>query len=129
MGGQQASLCRNFTGHVKQVEQGSMNMTQSIKHQVEGSIMQEKEWTRAFGQCNSWSTRERKSWRRNDRVGRKSRRGEARGHLGRSAQAGRPASPTKGTPRLPSSAGKHPSPSVCVLRFSFQNHHRHSQHS
>jgi hypothetical protein len=36
----------NFAGiswwHVKQVEQGSMDMTQSMKHQVEGPIMQEK---------------------------------------------------------------------------------------
>jgi hypothetical protein len=46
--------------HVKQVEQGSMDMTQNMKHQVEGPIMQEKEWTRAFGWCNSWSTRARK---------------------------------------------------------------------
>jgi hypothetical protein len=52
--------------------------------------MQEKEWTRAFGRCNSWSTRARRSWRRNDHVGRKPRRGEARCHPGRSAQAGRP---------------------------------------
>jgi hypothetical protein len=35
--------------HLKQVEQGSMDMTQSMKHQVEGPIMQEKEWTRALG--------------------------------------------------------------------------------
>jgi hypothetical protein len=47
-----------------------MDMTQSMKHQVEGSIMQEKEWTRAFRRCNSWSTWARKSWRRNDRAGR-----------------------------------------------------------
>jgi hypothetical protein len=39
------------------VELGSMEMTQSMKHQVEGPIMQEKEWTGAFGWCNSWSTR------------------------------------------------------------------------
>jgi hypothetical protein len=52
--------------------------------------MQEKEWTRAFGWCNSWSTRARKSWRSNDRAGRKPRRGGAPGHPGRSAQAGRP---------------------------------------
>jgi hypothetical protein len=26
-----------------------MDMTQSMKHQVEGPIMQEKEWTRALG--------------------------------------------------------------------------------
>jgi hypothetical protein len=52
--------------------------------------MQEKEWTRAFGQCNSWSTWARKLQRRNDRAGRKLRWGGARGHLGWSAQAGRP---------------------------------------
>jgi hypothetical protein len=28
-----------------------MDMTQSMKHQVEGPIMQEKEWVRAFGRC------------------------------------------------------------------------------
>jgi hypothetical protein len=28
--------------HVKQVEQGSMDMTQSMKHQVEGPIMQKR---------------------------------------------------------------------------------------
>jgi hypothetical protein len=32
-----------------------MDMTQIMKHQVEGPIMQEKEWTRAFGRCNSSS--------------------------------------------------------------------------
>jgi hypothetical protein len=52
--------------------------------------MQEKEWTRAFGWCNSWSTRAGKLQRRNDRAERKSRQGGARGHPGRSAQAGRP---------------------------------------
>jgi hypothetical protein len=36
----------------------------------------------------------------------------------RLAGPGRPASPTKGAPRLPFSARKHPSPSsVCVLKF------------
>jgi hypothetical protein len=79
--------------------------------------MQEKDWTRAFGRCNSWSTRARKSWRRNDRARGKPSQGRARGHPGRSAQAGRPPL-QKEPPRLPSSAGKHPSPSsVCVLKF------------
>jgi hypothetical protein len=79
--------------------------------------MQEKEWTRAFGRCKSWSTRARKSRRRNDQAGGKPSPGGARGHPGRSAQAGRP--PYKRSPRLPSSAGKHPSPSsVRVLKFS-----------
>jgi hypothetical protein len=75
--------------HVKQVEQGSIDMTQRMKHQVEGPIMQEKEWTRAFGRRNSWSTRARKSRRRNDRAGGKWSPVEAHGHPGRSAQAGR----------------------------------------
>jgi hypothetical protein len=84
----------NFAGiswwHVKQVELGSMDMTQSIKHQVEGPIMQEKEWTRAFGWCNSWSTRAGKLQRRNECAGRKPRQGGAPGTPGRSTQAGRP---------------------------------------
>jgi hypothetical protein len=52
--------------------------------------MQEKEWTRVFGQSNSWSTRAGKLQRRNDRAGRKPRRGGALGTPCRSAQAGRP---------------------------------------
>jgi hypothetical protein len=52
--------------------------------------MQEKEWTRAFGRCNSWSTQARKSRRRNDHAGRKRSPGEARGHPGQLAPAGRP---------------------------------------
>jgi hypothetical protein len=78
--------------------------------------MQEKEWTRAFGRCNSWSTRERKSRRGNDDAGRKNR---ARGpNHPRPVGPGRPAWPINCAPRLPSSAGKLPSPSsVCVLKF------------
>jgi hypothetical protein len=52
--------------------------------------MQEKEWTRAFRRCNLWSTRARKSRRRNDHAGGKPSPGEACCHPGRSAQAGRP---------------------------------------
>jgi hypothetical protein len=52
--------------------------------------MQEMEWMRVFGRCNSWSTRAKKLQRRNDRAGRKPRRGGAPSHPGRSAQAGRP---------------------------------------
>jgi hypothetical protein len=84
----------NFAGiswwHVKQVELGSMDMTQSRKHQVGGPIIEEKEWTRAFRRCNSWSTRARKLQTRNDRAGRKTRRGGAPRTPGRSAQADRP---------------------------------------
>jgi hypothetical protein len=61
--------------------------------------MQEKEWTRVFGRCNSWSTWARKSGRRNDHAGGKPDTGEACGHPGRSAQASRP--PYKRSPPAP----------------------------
>jgi hypothetical protein len=123
----------NFAGiswwHVKQVEQGSMDMTQRMKHQVEGQIMQEKEWTRAFGRCNSCSTRAGKSWRRNDRAGGKRGPGEARGHPGRSAQAGRP--PLHKEP--PGSRLLQASfpllPQFVCSSLCAQNHRRHSQPS
>jgi hypothetical protein len=88
--GRKHNFARNSWWHVNQVEQGSMDMTQSMKHQVEEPIIEEKEWTRAFGRCISWSTRARKSRRRNDRAGGKRSPGEACSHPGRSAQAGRP---------------------------------------
>jgi hypothetical protein len=71
--GNKHDFAGNSWWHVKQVEQGSMDMTQSMKHQVEGPIMQEKEWTRAFGRCNSWSTWAIKSRRGNDHAGIKNR--------------------------------------------------------
>jgi hypothetical protein len=110
--GSKHDFAENSWWHVKQVEQGSMDMTQSKKHQVEGPIMQAKEWTRAFGQCNKWSTRAQRSQREDDRAGRKPSQGEACSHQGRSA------CPIKGTPRCPSSAGKQLSlSSICVLKF------------
>jgi hypothetical protein len=36
------------------------------RHQVEGPIMQAKEWMREFGRCNLWSTRAQKSQSEND---------------------------------------------------------------
>jgi hypothetical protein len=41
--GSKHDFAGNSWWHMKQVEQGSMDMTQSMKHQVEGQIMQEKE--------------------------------------------------------------------------------------
>jgi hypothetical protein len=41
------------------------------KHQVERPIMQAKEWMREFGRCNPWSTRSRKSQRKDEYAGRK----------------------------------------------------------
>jgi hypothetical protein len=37
-------LCRNSWWHVKQVEQGTMDMTQGMKHQVEGPMSDESVW-------------------------------------------------------------------------------------
>jgi hypothetical protein len=91
--------------------------------------MQEKEWTRVFGRCNSWSTQVRKSRRRNDHARRKRSPGEARGHPGQLAQAGRP--PLQKEP--PSSHLLQASipllPQFVCSSFSAQNHHRHSQPS
>jgi hypothetical protein len=123
----------NFVGnswwHVKQVEQESMDMTQSMKHQVEGPIMQEKEWTRAFGRCNSWSTRARKSWRRNARAGRKPSQGRARGHPGRSAQASRPPLQKEPPGSRLLQASIRLLPQFVCSSFRAQNHRRHSQPS
>jgi hypothetical protein len=55
------------------------------EHQVEGPITQGKEWTRAFGRCNSWSTRATKSRRGDDCAGRKSWARGARATAARSA--------------------------------------------
>jgi hypothetical protein len=81
--GRAASITlQEIHGDMRSKWKASRDKTQSMRHQVEGPIMQEKEWTRAFGRCNSWSTRARRSWRSNDRVGRKRSPGEARGHPG-----------------------------------------------
>jgi hypothetical protein len=91
--------------------------------------MQEREWTRAFGRCNSWSTRARKSWRRNDRVGGKLSQGRACGHPGQSAQAGRP--PLQKEPpgsRLLQASIPLLAQFVCSSLCA-QNHRRHSQPS
>jgi hypothetical protein len=91
--------------------------------------MQEKEWTRAFGRCNLWSTQARKSRRRNDHAGGKPSLGGACGHPGRSAQAGRP--PLQKEP--PDSHLLQASipllPQFVCSSFRAQNHHRHSHPS
>jgi hypothetical protein len=56
------------------------------EHQVEGPIMQAKEWTRAFGWCNYWSTRVQRS-QRGDHRAEENRARE--GHA--TTRAGRPA--------------------------------------
>jgi hypothetical protein len=79
------------------------------EHQVEGPIMQAKEWTRAFGWCNKWSTWAQRSQMGDDRAGRKPSQGGVRSH------PGRPASPincTLGAHLLQASSSLLP-PFVC----------------
>jgi hypothetical protein len=49
MGGQQALLCRKFMVSCEAREHGHDSKQ---RHQVEGPIMQAKEWMRQFGRCN-----------------------------------------------------------------------------
>jgi hypothetical protein len=99
----------NFVGiswwHVKQVELGSMDMTQNMKHQVEGPIRSGRE--RLGGATRG--ARGQESCRGEMIVLEERRDGEE--HRGRPHLHKEP-------PRLPFSAGKLPSPSfVCVFKF------------
>jgi hypothetical protein len=49
MGAAKAWFCRNIMDACEAREHGSDSKQ---KHQVEGAIMQAKEWTRTFGRCN-----------------------------------------------------------------------------
>jgi hypothetical protein len=99
MGGQQAWLCKNFIVACEASGAREHGQTQSMKHQVEGPIMQGKEWMRAFGRCNSWSTRARRTWRRMI-VLEESRGGER--HAATQASRPRPADlPYKRSPSAP----------------------------
>jgi hypothetical protein len=48
MGGSQSFVCRNIMDACEAREHGG---DPKRKHQVEGAIMQAKEWTRTFGRC------------------------------------------------------------------------------
>jgi hypothetical protein len=49
-----ALFCRKIREACEAKEYGSDSKQ---RHQVEGPIIQAKEWTREFERCNSWSTR------------------------------------------------------------------------
>jgi hypothetical protein len=53
-GAAKALFCRNIMEACEASKYGSDSKQ---NHQVEGAIMQAKEWTRTFGRCNPWSTR------------------------------------------------------------------------
>jgi hypothetical protein len=55
------------------------------RHQVEGPIIQAKEWMREFGRCNLWSTRAQKSQSGDNHAGGKTELGEPE-----ATKAGRP---------------------------------------
>jgi hypothetical protein len=128
MGGQQALLCRKFMVACEASGAREHGHDSKQEHQVEGPIMQEKEWTRAFGWCNSWSTRARKSRRGNDRARRKSR---ARGvNHPRPVGPGRPTWPLNGAPGTHLlQASSLPLPQFVCSSFCAQNHRRYSHPS
>jgi hypothetical protein len=92
-------------------------------YQVEGPIMQAKEWMRKFGRCNPWSTRAQRSQSEHECAGRNQSQGE---HEATQAGRPRPAGLTLFKhPRCSSSAGKELIQlSACVLEFVVQNHLR-----
>jgi hypothetical protein len=54
MGGKKALFCRKIMEACEAKEHGHDSKQ---RHQVEGPIMQAKEWMREFGRCNPWSMR------------------------------------------------------------------------
>jgi hypothetical protein len=117
-GGQQVLFCRKFMVACEAKEHGHDSKQ---RHQVEGPIMQAKEWMREFGRCNLWSTRARKSQREDHHAGGKLSQGRQE-----ATQAGRPRPaglPYKSTPWCSSSTGKQLILlAVCVLEVWVQNH-------
>jgi hypothetical protein len=117
IGGQQAVFCRKFMAACEAREHGHDSKQ---RHQVEGPIMQPKEWMREFGRCNLWNTQARKSQSGDHHAEEKPSQGRPE-----APQAGRPRPaglPYKMHPWCSSSAGKQLSHlSVCVLEFLVQN--------
>jgi hypothetical protein len=67
------------------------------RHQVEGPIIQAKEWIREFGRCNLWSTRALKSQGEGDQDGEnRAREGHEATQAGRPKPAGLPYKCTPG---------------------------------
>jgi hypothetical protein len=93
------------------------------RHQVDGPIMQAKEWMREFGRCNPWSTQAQRSQSEDECSGRKWSQG---GHEATQAGRPRPADlPLFKHPWCsPSAAKQLIQLSVCVLEFVVQNHLR-----
>jgi hypothetical protein len=70
--GNKALFCRKIMEACEAKEHGHYSKQ---RHQVEGPIMQAKEWMREFVPCNLWSTWAQKSQREDDCARRKSSQG------------------------------------------------------
>jgi hypothetical protein len=70
--GSKALFCRKIMEACEAKEHGHDSKQ---RHQVEGPIMQAKEWMREFGRCNPWSTWSRKSQSEDECAGRKLNQG------------------------------------------------------
>jgi hypothetical protein len=94
MGGQQALFCRKF---MVACEAKEHRRDSKQRHQVEGPIMQAKEWMGEFGWCNLWSTQAQKSQRKYDHDGGKPSQGRQE-RPPRPVDPGRPTSPINAPP-------------------------------
>jgi hypothetical protein len=107
MGAAKALFCRNIMEACEAREHGGDSKK---NHQVEGAIMQAKEWTRMFGRCNPMEHAVTKQQSR---------------MAPRTVGTGRPAYPLYKHPGAPLSAGKSPIQLfVRVLKFVVQYHLR-----
>jgi hypothetical protein len=115
-----ALFCRNIMEACEAREHGSDSRQ---NHQVEGAIMQAKEWTRMFGRCNPVEHAVTKQQSKCECTGEEASREEQRGRqAGRSRPADLPPSKALWCSHL---AGKSPIQLfVRVLKFVVQNHLR-----
>jgi hypothetical protein len=67
MGGQQGLVLQTFMEECEAKEHGHDSKQ---RHQVEGQIMQAKEWMRGFGRCHPWSTLAQRSQSEDESAGR-----------------------------------------------------------
>jgi hypothetical protein len=86
-------FCRKFMVACEEKEHGHDSKQ---RHQVEGPIMQAKEWMREFKRCYLWNTRAQKSQREDHHIGGKPSEGRHE-----ATQAGRPRQIGPGWPASP----------------------------
>jgi hypothetical protein len=93
---EKALFCRKIMEACETKEHGHDSKQ---RHQVEGPIIQEKEWMREFGRCNSWSTLAQRSQSEDECAGRnRSQGGHEATQDGRPRLAGLPLLSAPGAP-------------------------------